>query len=119
MYELILIVHVVISCALIGLVLIQQGKGAEVGAAFGSGASQTIFGSQGSGSFLTRVTALLSTIFFATSLSLSYIAAHNLQQSSTIDLPDNKAIQLENLKQPKTDASNYNDAPAVELPKSK
>lgn len=71
-----LVIHVIASIALIGLVLLQQGKGAEAGVAFGSGASQTLFGSQGSGNFLTRLTAICATIFFATSLSMAYLAAH-------------------------------------------
>ena len=61
---LVVVVHVVIAVALVGLVLIQQGKGADAGAAFGGGASQTVFGSQGSGSFLTRMTTLLAVVFF-------------------------------------------------------
>jgi len=79
MEQFVLIMHVIISILLIALVLSQQGKGAEVGASFGSGASQTIFGSQGSGNFLTRLTAILAALFFVTSLSLSYLAAHNTQ----------------------------------------
>jgi len=76
MEQIILVIHILASIGVIALVLIQQGKGAEVGASFGSGASQTIFGSQGSGSFLTRATAVLITIFFITSLSLGYLANH-------------------------------------------
>lgn len=68
--------HVIISIALIALVLIQQGKGAELGATFGSAASQTVFGSQGSGSFLLKLTGLLALLFFITSLSLGYLAGH-------------------------------------------
>jgi len=70
----VLIVHVLVSLGLIGLVMIQQGKGAEAGASFGGGASQTVFGSQGTGSFLTKVTKYLAIIFFTTSLSLAVIA---------------------------------------------
>ena len=69
-----LIVHLAVAAALIGLVLIQQGKGADMGAAFGSGASQTVFGARGSGSFLTRTTAVLATVFFITSLTLAYFS---------------------------------------------
>ncbi len=66
--------HVLLSVLLIALILFQRGKGAEAGAAFGAGASGTVFGSAGSGSFLTRMTAVLATLFFATSLSLAYLA---------------------------------------------
>ena len=70
----ILIVHIVVALALIGLVMLQQGKGAEAGASFGSGASQTVFGSQGPGNFLTRTTAVLAAVFFATSIALAVMA---------------------------------------------
>ncbi len=72
LHTLILVVHVLVAIALIVLVLLQQGKGADAGAAFGSGASATVFGSQGSASFMTRATAALATVFFVTSLSLAY-----------------------------------------------
>lgn len=75
MYQIILLIHSFIAVALIGMVLIQHGKGAQIGASFGSGASTTVFGSQGSGSFLLKVTAMLAAGFFATSLTLSYLAA--------------------------------------------
>jgi preprotein translocase subunit SecG len=74
MKELILVVHVLAAAGLIALILLQQGKGADIGAAFGSGASQTLFGSRGSANFLTRLTALLATIFFVTSLTLAVLA---------------------------------------------
>lgn len=78
--QFLVLVHVIISIALIALVLIQQGKGAELGATFGSAASQTVFGSQGSGSFLLKLTGLLALLFFITSLSLGYIAGHTVSQ---------------------------------------
>lgn len=74
METVILVVHVLIAIALVGLILMQQGKGAEMGAAFGSGASSTVFGSQGSASFMTRATAMLATGFFLTSLGLAYFS---------------------------------------------
>lgn len=84
--------HVVISIALIALVLIQQGKGAELGATFGSAASQTVFGSQGSGSFLLKLTGLLALLFFVTSLSLGYLAGHTTRQDPIQNLA-NMALQ--------------------------
>jgi preprotein translocase subunit SecG len=72
----VLIIHVVLALAVIGLVLLQHGKGADAGAAFGSGASSTVFGARGSGSFLTRMTTLCAALFFATSLGLAVMAAH-------------------------------------------
>jgi len=71
-----LVIHVALAVGVIVLVLIQHGKGADAGAAFGSGASSTVFGSRGSASFLTRMTTVLASLFFLTSLSLFYIAAH-------------------------------------------
>jgi len=76
MQSLALIIHVVLAVGVIGLVLMQHGKGADAGAAFGSGASATVFGARGSGSFLTRATTLMATLFFVTSLVLFYIAAN-------------------------------------------
>jgi preprotein translocase subunit SecG len=76
MYQIILVIHILLSLSIIGLVLIQRGKGAEMGAGFGGGASQTLFGSGGSGSFLTRSTAILATLFFISCLALSYVAVH-------------------------------------------
>jgi preprotein translocase subunit SecG len=69
------ILHLLLALGLIGLILIQHGKGADAGAAFGSGASATVFGARGSGSFLTRVTAIMATLFFLTSMALAYYAA--------------------------------------------
>ncbi len=86
MEQILLIIHVTIAFVLIGLILIQQGKGAEVGASFGSGASQTVFGSQGSGSFLTRLTAILITLFFITCLSLGYLTNHRARPTSIDEL---------------------------------
>lgn len=70
----VILFHVVVSLAIIGLILLQQGKGAEAGASFGGGASQTVFGSQGGGNFFAKVTGVLAVIFFATSFSLAIIA---------------------------------------------
>ncbi|NEX15251.1 MAG: preprotein translocase subunit SecG [Halochromatium sp.] len=69
------VLHLVLAIGLIALVLLQHGKGADAGAAFGSGASSTVFGAQGSGSFLSRSTAIIATLFFLTSIALAYFAA--------------------------------------------
>lgn len=86
MVTIILVVHVLIAIALVVLVLIQQGKGADIGAAFGSGASQTVFGSRGSASFLTRTTAGLAAGFFITSLSLAYISGNRTDAKSVTEI---------------------------------
>jgi preprotein translocase subunit SecG len=87
MYQLILVIHIFACVCLIALVLVQQGKGATMGAAFGSGASQTVFGSRGSGSFLLRVTTGFVIVFFSTSLALNYIAGSASRQERHIVLP--------------------------------
>lgn len=85
MYEILLGVYLLISLSLIGLVLIQQGKGADMGASFGAGASNTVFGSSGSGSFLTKATTLLATGFFVVSLVLGNLSSNSGEQVSEWD----------------------------------
>lgn len=82
MKDIILIIDVLSAVVLIGLILLQQGKGADMGAAFGSGASQTLFGSRGSANFLTRTTAILGTVFFITNLALAWVYARQAETSS-------------------------------------
>lgn len=79
MFELILIVHIIIAALLIITVLLQQGRGADAGANFGGGSSQSVFGSRGSATFLSRFTAILASLFFITSLSLAYIASQEVK----------------------------------------
>lgn len=105
MYETILIIHVVLSAALIALVLLQQGKGAGMGALGGGGASQTLFGSQGSASFMSRTTAMVATGFFITSLSLSAIAVKQVKKAQAIDLP--------RVSQPAPTSTAQDDVPAL------
>ncbi len=76
MQQLVLILHVLVAVSLIALVLLQHGKGADVGAAFGSGASNTMFGSTGSMPFLVKLTGVLAAVFFLTSLALGYFVGH-------------------------------------------
>ena len=74
MEQIILVVHLLVALAIIGLIMIQQGKGADMGASFGAGASQTLFGSSGSGNALTKATSWLVAAFFATSFALAVVA---------------------------------------------
>src|SRR4051812_14257620 len=76
LYSILLVVDVLLAIGLIVLVLLQHGKGADAGAAFGSGASATVFGARGSASFLSRTTAILAAFFFINSLALAYIVSH-------------------------------------------
>ncbi len=87
METVVLIVHVLVALAVIGLVLLQQGKGADTGASFGGGASQTVFGSEGSTSFLTRVTSVLAIVFFLTSFGLAFFAKYQADGVANIGVP--------------------------------
>ena len=87
MESIVIVVHIIVAITIVGLVLLQQGKGADAGASFGSGASQTVFGASGSGNFLTQATTVAATVFFITSLSLAIFARDNAGVGSTQGLP--------------------------------
>jgi preprotein translocase subunit SecG len=99
----ILAVHIVAAIAVVSLVLLQHGKGADVGAAFGSGASGSLFGASGSANFLSRATAVLAAVFFLTSLGLAYVASNRAVATGTV---------MEQVKPPPV------PAPAEQAPKS-
>ncbi len=82
MFEVLMVMFLIVAIVLIGFIMIQQGKGADMGASFGSGASNTVFGASGSGNFLTRMTAIFATIFFALSLVLGNLTAHDPKAKS-------------------------------------
>ena len=95
-YEVLLVAYLVVALLLIGFVLIQQGKGADMGASFGSGGSNTVFGSSGSGNFMTRTTAILAGLFFFISLTLGAMTANresaddeweNLDVPAAVEVP--------------------------------
>ncbi|WP_419603622.1 preprotein translocase subunit SecG [Thiolapillus sp.] len=81
MHTILVVVHLFLSIGLIGLILIQHGKGADAGAAFGSGASSTVFGARGSANFLSRTTGVLALLFFITSLTLAWMAMQTARDS--------------------------------------
>ena len=83
-FSIVLTVHVLVGLGVIGLVLMQHGKGADAGAAFGGGASGSVFGASGSANFLSRTTAIFAAIFFATSLGLSYLASDKPAQPTSV-----------------------------------
>jgi len=87
------VVHVLAAAVLIGLVLMQHGKGADMGAAFGTGSAGSVFGSSGSANFLSRSTAVAATVFFVTSLSLTYLYSHPAQKLGVMDKIDPAATQ--------------------------
>ncbi len=95
MYQVIIVGHVLVGLAVIGLVLMQHGKGADAGAAFGSGSSGTVFGAQGSASFLSRTTAVLAAVFFSTSLSLAVLSGNVGSDADIMDASIVDQVELE------------------------
>jgi len=93
-----LVIQVLVAIALIGIILIQHGKGADAGVAFGSGASSTVFGSRGSGNFLTKITTFLAVLFLANSLYLGYLAAHSTPEPGSLLDQQAAALQEEAAK---------------------
>jgi preprotein translocase subunit SecG len=104
--QLVIIFHVISAVAIVGLILLQQGKGADMGASFGSGASQTVLGVQGGGNLLTHTTAVLTAVFFVTSLSLAFYA----KEKTMVDAED---ILIEEMVQ---QADNNDEIPQVNTP---
>lgn len=115
MESLIVIVHIVIAISIIALVLLQQGKGADAGASFGGGASQTVFGSAGSGNFLTRSTSVLATVFFVTSFSLAYFAKEKASGLADVGLPELQEVQQVETEAPIVEEVNSDaEAPVID-----
>lgn len=108
----ILILHVLAAAAMIGLVLLQHGKGADMGAAFGSGASGSLFGASGAANFLSRATAILAAVFFMTSLGLTYISTGTSESGVMATQP--APVQE---KAPAGSAPPESDSKAKEIPK--
>jgi preprotein translocase subunit SecG len=108
-------VHVITAVVLIGLVLIQHGKGADMGAAFGSGSAGSLFGSSGSANFLSRSTAIAATIFFITSLSLTYIYSRPSKEQSVLDKVDVQKLQQQAVPVPT--AADTGDSKSQQIPK--
>lgn len=113
MQTIVIVVHIIVAIAIIGLVLLQQGKGADAGASFGSGASQTVFGASGSGNFLTRATTIAATMFFLTSLTLAIFAKDNAGLSSTTGLPIVNPQSLEQSSDSASDVPQLDEIPAA------
>lgn len=110
-YEVLLISYLIVALLLIGFVLIQQGKGADMGASFGSGGANTIFGSSGSGNFMTRTTAVLATFFFVISLLIGGITAGT---NETVDEFDNIEVPISDQVAPTREDSLIPVADAVD-----
>jgi preprotein translocase subunit SecG len=121
MYQLLLLIHVFIAVFIITLVLVQQGKGATMGAAFGSGASQTVFGSRGSGSFLFRVTIGLAFLFFITSIGLNYLATQAYKQETgvTVTLPSAPMVPAKPISTPASGTVGQSQPASPKIPETK
>jgi preprotein translocase subunit SecG len=91
----IVVLHLLGAIGVVVLVLLQQGKGADAGASFGAGASSTVFGSQGTTTFLSRVTAILATAFFMTSLGLAFFAKDKANGMAQVGLPDPAVLEVQ------------------------
>jgi len=87
LHSIVLVAHVGVALMIIGLVLLQRGKGAEAGTGFGAGASGTVFGARGSANFLSRATGVLTTLFFLTSLTLAYLSTQRTAPASLLETP--------------------------------
>ncbi|MBJ37871.1 MAG: preprotein translocase subunit SecG [Gammaproteobacteria bacterium] len=111
MENIILIFHVLAALGIIGLVLMQQGKGADMGSGFGGGSSNTVFGSGGAGNFLTRTTTTIAIVFFATSFALAYFAKERSDSVADLGIPQqaqealisSDELELPDLAIPETD----------------
>ncbi len=112
MHTIVLVAHVVIAGALIVLILLQHGKGADAGAAFGSGASATVFGARGAASFLSRLTAGLATGFFVTSLFLGYFATRIATPTSVLERVPNPPVEQQQIVKPPQVPTPRSDVPA-------
>ncbi len=115
MQQLLTVLQILVSVSLIALVLLQQGKGADAGAAFGSGTSGTIFGSRGSASFLSRATAVLAAAFFFNSIALAYISGQSVERASVterFDVSTDVPTSTDPVPEPGTFVTDVPDLPA-------
>ncbi|KJK08626.1 MULTISPECIES: preprotein translocase subunit SecG [Pseudomonas] len=120
----VVVFHLLGALGLVVLVLLQQGKGAEAGASFGAGASNTVFGSQGSATFLSKFTAILAASFFLTALGLGYFAKEKAHELTQVGLPDPAVLEVKQqkpaaddvpvLQEQKSEATNTGDVPPAQ-----
>jgi preprotein translocase subunit SecG len=116
----VIVLHVLVALAIIGLVLLQHGKGADMGSGFGGGASGSLFGATGSANFLSRATAVLATLFFVTSLALAYLATNKPRSSGgvldTVKTQQSAPVVPDGA--PKAAEKAATEKPVAELPKT-
>jgi len=118
MYEILMVVYLVVALALIGFILVQQGKGAGMGSSFGSGASGTVFGASGSGNFLTKTTTILAIVFFGVALGLGNLTiekTNNPQTDSLFPVDTSETIPATDSELPATEIPST-EMPASEIP---
>lgn len=116
LYQILIVVYLIVAICLIGLVLLQQGKGADMGASFGAGSSATIFGSSGSGNFLTKATTWLAIAFFAISLVLGNLTANRVKST---DEWNDLAAPAEQSAPASVEAASNDEVPAADTKKEK
>jgi preprotein translocase subunit SecG len=117
METIVTVLHLLVALAIIGLILMQQGKGAEAGASFGGGASQTVFGSQGGSNFFAKATGVCAFVFFATSFALAVIAKENTSINVVDGVPVvvQQAVEESEIPVAKEGASSADDL-SLDLP---
>ena len=111
---LVLVIHVLAALSIIGLVLIQQGKGADMGSGFGAGASSTVFGSGGAGNFLSRATTWVAIAFFLTSFTLAYFAKEKSVAARDLGVPAVILQAPEQVELPSLDEQSGSEVPNIE-----
>jgi preprotein translocase subunit SecG len=114
MYEVLLVVYLIVALALIGMVLIQQGKGADMGSSFGAGASATVFGSSGAGNFMTKTTTTLATVFFILSIVLGNLTAGQIKKTDEWENLQAPVVTEQAL--PATDVPVTEEKPSSDVP---
>ena len=116
LFSIVLTLHVLVGLGVIGLVLLQHGKGADAGAAFGSGSSGSLFGASGSANFLSRTTAVLASVFFITSLSLSYLGSREVSAPANV-MEQAAPAATDAIPAPAGDAAGAADSKLDSIPK--
>lgn len=117
MEKLVLVIHAIAALGVIGLVLLQHGKGADMGASFGSGASGSLFGVSGSANFMSRATAVFVVIFFSTSLTLAYMASHKEGGGSVVKAMATQSKVVDNAKTDKSATTTAAPETSKDIPK--
>lgn len=115
--QIVMVLHVIVALAIVGLILLQQGKGADMGASFGGGGSQTLFGPSGGGNLLTRATAILAAVFFATSFGLAVIAKQKASMTTVDELIATPTVVTEQVENGAADAieASFDELPDFEV----